>query len=167
MQKIRISADKEYDTLRQEILKRIEINYQIVNVLLSISAAFLGFGINNNLIALLLPPIILLLAVVWRQNLDVNGKISKYLSDRYEHDESGVIWETHIRDLRTAQRKTLTGIFFTIGTPGVFMLLSLIAMTLGLINCKFALIEDALIIIDIICIIILSLIFLFYRKTSK
>ena len=58
----------EYNTLRGEIQKRIELRHQIVSATLAIAGAFIGVGVTNGILALIYPPIAIFLAIGWAQN---------------------------------------------------------------------------------------------------
>ncbi len=53
----REDVDLEYNSLRGEIIKRIELRQQMVTVTLTIAGVFLGVGITNKAVALVYPPI--------------------------------------------------------------------------------------------------------------
>jgi hypothetical protein len=58
----------EYNALRDEILKRIELRQQFVSMTLTIAGVFLGIGVTTDTIALVYPLLATFLAIGWAQN---------------------------------------------------------------------------------------------------
>lgn len=57
--------DLEHKALRDEILTRIRLRQQIVGATLTLSGAFLGFGLKHVAVALIYPPLAFFLALGW------------------------------------------------------------------------------------------------------
>lgn len=81
----------EYSFLRDQFLKRVEMRHQVVELTLTIAAAFLGLALTKEVptsIALIFPPIAFFLALEWvyidiRQNQTVRylRKLEKKMPD--------------------------------------------------------------------------------------
>ena len=76
----------EYNALRSEILKRIEMRQQLTSITLSIAGLFLGFGLNNVGVALIFPLIGFFLASAWAQNDIRIRQLGAYIHERLESE---------------------------------------------------------------------------------
>lgn len=75
----------EYAALRQEILKRMETQHQVVSLSLTAFGVLGTVGFNNNISALLAYPILsLFLAMAWSQNDIRIGQIGQYICEEIE-----------------------------------------------------------------------------------
>src|SRR5437764_9499704 len=72
-----------YNNLRQEILKRIEIEHQIISLTLVALGAVLTVGVTNTNATLLLayPILVMFLAAAWCDNHLRTGEISAYIKE--------------------------------------------------------------------------------------
>ena len=61
-------VDLEYNSLRGEILKRIELRQQIISITLTLAGIFLSFGLSTDTVALIYPPLAAFLSIAWAQN---------------------------------------------------------------------------------------------------
>ncbi|MFM7528344.1 MAG: hypothetical protein ACKO63_07625 [Nodosilinea sp.] len=75
----RLFNELEYTSIRDEILKRIELRLQIMSVTLTLAGAFIGFGVSNTLLSLVYPPLAALLAMLWVQNDTRSRQLGKYI----------------------------------------------------------------------------------------
>jgi hypothetical protein len=88
----------EYSALRDEILKRIELQNQILNLALIIAgtAISVSFQLNNGPIILLIyPPIALVLSAGWEQNNLRIRQIGIYIRETIERRSPGSGWEQY------------------------------------------------------------------------
>ena len=161
--KIKINPEKEYDTLRQEILKRVEMQNTLINLILTIVAVFLGLGLTNNLISFLIPPIICLMSFIYKtQSLGII-KISNYLIERYEVNDNEN-WETYNKAKSTTSRYKRKVFLLSLGPVGVFTFLSFISIVIGLFKFKSSNIEIFLLVLDIIIFFVTMFVFYFYSS---
>ena len=90
----------EYSALRDEILKRIEFQNNILNWTLVIAGSFVGFALqlNNAIILLLYPPIAFGLSASWYQNNLRIRQLGAYIRKRIEARTSNTGWEQYRKD---------------------------------------------------------------------
>src|SRR5215213_9015593 len=88
----------EYSALRDEILKRIELQHQILNLALIIAGTVISVGFqfsNGPIILLIYPPIALVLSAGWEQNNLRIRQIGAYIRERTEPRSSSGGWEQY------------------------------------------------------------------------
>jgi hypothetical protein len=88
----------EYSTLREEILKRIELQNQILNLTLIIAGTMISVGFqltNGPIILLIYPPIALVLSAGWEQNNLRIRQIGIYIRERVERRFAIGGWEQY------------------------------------------------------------------------
>lgn len=122
------AAEMEYTTLRTEILKRIELRYQIVAVTLTLAGVFLGVGLTKDLVALIYPPLATFLALAWAQNEFRIRLASIYIRERIE----GILGLCYERWVHGERRKPSEGLgswsLIVVSHGGVFLLTQLMAI---------------------------------------
>ena len=120
----------EYSFLSELIIKRFEMRQKMIQLTLTLAAAFLGVALTRNVppsVALVFPPIAALLEIQWfynekRQTLSI--KHFKELENRIK--ELNLSWETQ-RDLRISSR------FFIPAVSGLFLFSKLMAVFIGVL----------------------------------
>ncbi len=163
--KLEINPSREYDALRQEIIKRIDIHFMIFNINLTISGVLLGIGISNNsLIAMILPPLTLFLVVSMKNNTFSYLKVGEYLRNNYVLENNVMNWEQYNDKFESSKTVKIKRYLFGIGSLGIFITAPLIATAIGLIKYKATLLEKFLITFDILSIIAIILIFIFFSS---
>nr|WP_299345157.1 hypothetical protein [Allomuricauda sp.] len=161
--KRKINPEYEYDALRQEILKRIGIHFMIRNINLTVSGVLLGLAVSeNSLIALVLPPLALFLAVTMKNNTLSYMKIGNYLRNNYTLKNNSMNWQKFNHKLESSKSMKVKRSLFGIGSFGVFSTAPLIAIAIGLIEYQGKIIEKFLIGVDILSIIGIILIFIMF-----
>lgn len=164
MQKLKITPENEYNAVRQEIITKIGVLYQLLGLKFTIAAAFIGFGVNNNLIILSLPPIIALLAIIYNKERINILTMGRFLADKYEVEEGAISWERHMVQQRSGKVKKINSLFFMIGTPLVFLISPILAMVIGISNFTYTSLEYSLVIADVSSLIIMLIAFAFGIK---
>lgn len=162
----RPTAEVEYASLREEILKRIESRQQTISIALTLAGAFLGIGWNAGAVVILIYPLIaLLLAVGWAQNEVFIKQINAYIRDNLEGQQTGLGFQQY-----TTQRGSELRIF---GWPleilaigGIFILTQLMAVGLGTYQMQSSSIEWILLILDVGAIIALGMLLDYVRRRS-
>ena len=110
-----INAEKEYESLRQEILQLSGFQNSLINVMLTLMAAFLGFGVNSaNMLLYLIPPFVLLFAIILRGYSYQKLKIGFYLKRKYEKNGSILAWETFLDFSDNKMKAKYNEFFFAI-----------------------------------------------------
>ena len=146
-------ALNEFSALNDEIIKRLEIQYQFIGLTLIVAGTFLSLGTQNNvspMVLLVYPIIALFLAVGWQQNATVIRQLGLYIRDHIESKVKGGGWGTYRqRMFSVAFKKNLTTLF----TRGTFVGTQLIAMIPALPRLTFLGLEIAMLTIDLICLV--------------
>lgn len=171
----------EYKTLREELLRRINMRQQIVQINLTLGSLILSYGLIQTLqnpssnilsVALIFPPMGLLLGLGWIQMQRRIQIISAYIISNIESQILELNWETTMLQIRAGQEKKFGIYNSTVPSHGgVFIVTQLVAILIGLpfsiiysiiyppsggANFKyldFALIQ--LLIFDVVCVIYL------------
>lgn len=118
----------EYATLREEMIKRIDLRQQLMSMTLTLAAVFLGVGLGTNSIALIYPVIAALLALAWSQNDFRTRRAAEYIRDRLETRIKGLGWETYCQQ----QRRDWRQVVFAHG--GIFLTTQAMAVVVGLFS---------------------------------
>jgi hypothetical protein len=124
----------EYGALRDELLRRVEIRYQLVLAALVGAGTFLSLGVQFKAAAvvLLFPVLVALLAASWASNDVAIKRIAAYIGSRIETavgDGTGG-WE------HTHPHARITGPFASVvayATRGVFVVTQLVALIVGIV----------------------------------
>ncbi len=158
-----INPEKEYEALKQESLKISEFNFQLININLTLAGAFLGFGIQDNMIAMLLPPIELVILTLWRKNQWDILKINYFIAKKFEGVEMPLSWETHSMNNNILENKLYNSIF-KFGQLGLFLLSSIIALIVGYLGYVNTTPQNLLIFVDYISVITITIVFFMTTK---
>ena len=143
----------EYQTLREDILKRMEFRYQLINLLLVVAGAFFTLGLQPNIsssVLLIYPILALFLTAGWAHNGVVMVKIGNYLREELEVKTVGLKWHTRI----ATSYPQFSGFSFlgTISTSGLVLTTQVLALVLALIRFSATLVETVLLVCSLIAI---------------
>jgi hypothetical protein len=140
----------EYSALRDEILRRIELRQQFVSITLTIAAAFLGFGLNQDTLTLVYAPLAMFLTLGWAQNDYRIRSISAYIRESIEpYVKFG--WETKTQRDRDMHRSSLGSWRpVVVSHGGIFLLTQLMATVIGAVQSKWTTLDTGLFIVDLI-----------------
>ena len=122
----------EYHELRTEIVKRIEIQHQLISIAVIAPGTVLAVGIQarNGVLVLLYPVFALFLAAAWSHNGRRAWTIGHYLQQQIQrfgaHDV--MRWEGYVRDLSNRGRMGRLNFF---ATQGVFVGTQTLAIIVG------------------------------------
>lgn len=163
---VRSSAEAEYATLREEVLRRIESRQQTISIALTLAGAFLGLGWNAGPVVILLYPLIaLLLAVGWAQNEVFIKQINAYIREHLEGEASGLGWQRY-SDQRMSEIRVFGWPVEVLAIGGIFVLTQLMAVGLGTYRFGSSSIEWALLALDFAAILALIGLMEFVRRRS-
>jgi uncharacterized membrane protein YqaE (UPF0057 family) len=113
----------EYNTLKSEILKRIEMRQQIVAVALTLAGVFLGVGLSKENISLIYPPLAAFLALGWGQNDFRIRDAARYIRENLEGKMPGLRYETNIQEKRFEKSSGLESWrFVVLSHGGIFII---------------------------------------------
>jgi hypothetical protein len=156
----------EYNALRSEILKRIELRNSILFGTLTFAGVLLGFGLTTPTLALIYVIISAFLAAAWVQSDVIISNIGHYIREKLETPENGLRWETFRQKERTVSaRKKIFQPSAVFSTGGVFLVTQAVAILIALSNFgHFALLEWVLSAVAVIC---FFLTFYFFQFASR
>jgi hypothetical protein len=160
---VRATLAMEYTMLRGEISQRREIRQQLISVTLTLAAAFLGFGISEVGIALVYPPLAMLLALSWYQNDHQSRLIAAYVRENHEGEDQKrePYWEKYMHQLRLKEG-TSNWLYVVLSHGGIFLITQGMAIAIGLSNFTETTIEWLLLGFDVISVLIV--VFLLWRS---
>lgn len=150
----KIGIQLEYNALRSEILKRIELRQQIVSITLTLASVFLSLALTVESVALIYPPLAMFLALGWTQNDSRIRGIASYIRERLESIPISLGYETYIEQYR-AERKRLGAWRFVVAShSGIFLFTQVMAVGIELSKrTSFTLIQWVLLLIDVVSIL--------------
>ena len=145
---------KEYDALRAEVLKRIEVMNQVASLALIVPGTIFAFGFQTQdaTLILLYPLLALVLSLIWSQSDRRAREIGYYINTRIESRFEGAMgWEHFMDSTRTAHKLfdldavwAATGIFA--GTEVLAILVGIpIAIKFGTLISLYILLSAAII----------------------
>ena len=160
---MKLGYEIEYTALRNEILKRTELRQQLTSITLTIAAAFLSFGLNNNTVALIYPMIAFFLATAWAENDIRIQQLGKYIHERIENSIPGLGWETYRLEGRVAARLGTVPLF-GLSPSGTYLFTQLIAVGFGVSKFAATPIEWTLLGIDVAAILLCIWLLTYVRR---
>lgn len=149
--------DLEYNSLRSEILKRIELRQQIISITLTLAGIFLSFGVSTDTVALIYPPLAAFLAMGWAQNDFRIRDLATYIRENLETADIGLRYETHVQRTRKNNKKLGAWRFVVISHTGIFVFTQLMAIGIELLKSTPLVLTPlkwVLLVIDVISIFI-------------
>ncbi len=124
----------EYNSLRAEILKRVEIRYQLLALTVTVFGALLAFGSQTKNVApiFLYPILAFCLALSWRSNQHNIWKMSDYIAEHIEAKVGyyNMFWESYCK---SPGGETKTEKYLNYGSKGTFVLTEVLALIIGII----------------------------------
>jgi len=162
----------EYKALRDEILKRVEFRYQLLNLTLISAGTLLGAGLNANSAPVLLvyPIVAAFLAAGWAHNGEAITSMVKYVREELEETHTGLGWETYL--LKHPDRHFIYRGLGLIYAAGIFLTTQFIALMLGLIKTTSAPVDYqntdlVLLVADVIAILCTIAVLLINRRATR
>ena len=136
----------EYKALRDEIVKRLEFRYQIINLTLIVAGTFLTIGVQANMpasVLLVYPLLASFLIAAWAYNGVATLRIARYIRESIEQKVAGLEWETFLKE-QAPQLPRPYGFLGTISTTGLVLTTQLLTIALALLKGNFTIIETIL-----------------------
>ena len=143
----------EYNSLRNEILRRIEMRQRFISITLTIAGAFLGVGVTTETVALVYPPIAAFLAIGWMHNDGQIRDLATYVREHLERSMPGLGWETYVQAKRESSRMRGRR-FIVISHAGIFILTQIMSIGIGLLKFTFTPVEWVLLGIDLVAVLV-------------
>ena len=148
----------EYNSLRSEILKRIELRQQLISITLTLAGVFLGIGLGTQSVALIYPPLAMFLAFGWAQNDFRIRSSAEYIREHLEKPSTGLMYEHRVQARRASTSSLGEWRFVVISHIGIFIFTQVMAVVIELARTNFnlsslTLTQQILLVIDIISIL--------------
>ena len=146
----------EYNALRNEIVKRLEFRYQIINLALIVAGTFLTVGVQASMpasVLLVYPLLALFLIAAWAHNGIASLHIGRYIREHIERKATGLGWETFLKE-QAPQLPRPYGFLGTISTAGLILTTQLLAVALALLKGNFSTIEIVLLVCSLVSIVL-------------
>jgi 8-oxo-dGTP diphosphatase len=125
----------EYDALRSEVLKRIDIRYQLTILTLTATAAFITAGdLVGPLVVMLYPVFALFLTVAWTHSDVRSGQIGDYIRTSVEKRLGGMGWERHLRTVYSKRESRLFRHLTEISSGGIFAITEVLALLFAVLQ---------------------------------
>ncbi|MBI5353472.1 MAG: hypothetical protein HZB50_12600 [Chloroflexi bacterium] len=160
-------VDLEYNSLRGEILKRIELRQQIISITLTLAGIFLSFGLSTDTVAMIYPPLAAFLAIAWAQNDLRIRDLATYIRENLETVPIGLGYETYVQRARQKNKKLSTWRYVVISHTGIFIFTQLMAIGIELLKSMPIVLTPlkwVLLVIDLISILV---VLLFARQSGR
>lgn len=163
---------EEYKALRDEILKRLDVRYQLVNLTLVIIATLFSAGLQPNVapsVLLLYPIVGMFLSAGWVQNNYTLYELADYIRQNIENKYGGAGWQGYVANPPKRHRKGITYFFSSLFffSVAVFCGTQVIAMLLGIARIRGttpAMEEWILLVIDGIAVLLTAFMFIRERR---
>jgi hypothetical protein len=128
-------AAAEFVALRDEIKCHIEHRHRFAEITLVATGVLLGVTLGADgtaTILLLYPLFVFFLAWSWVHSGFIIVKIGAYLCQRYDHEDGGSWWESHLAyDVRPRRRITSFGPFENFAVLGMFLSVQAMSLAIG------------------------------------
>ena len=160
-------VDLEYNSLRGEILKRIELRQQIISITLTLAGIFLSFGLSTDTVALIYPPLAAFLSIAWAQNDFRIRDLATYIRENLETAPIGLGYETYVQRVRSNNKKLGAWRFVVISHTGIFIFTQLMAVGIELLKSMPIVLTPlkwVLLVIDFVSILV---VLLFAGRSSR
>jgi len=129
--------DLEYNSLRAEILKRIELRQQLISITLTLAGVFLGIGLGTESVALIYPPLAMFLAFGWAQNDFRIRNLAEYIRKNLESPATGLRYEHTVQAGRMDNKGLGSWRFVVISHIGIFLFTQAMALLIELARIGF------------------------------
>jgi hypothetical protein len=157
----------EYEKLKDEIIKRIELRQQILVLTFTIMGILFTIALDNEKaeIALIYPPIAALMAMLWIQNDSGIRNAAFYIFNNYESKASLPRYEHYKMGLRS--KGGLSSIFLFASHGGVFLFSQLLTVYLVLYYGKSQVDLKPWLNASYFCIFIVCVLFIWWWQSGK
>jgi hypothetical protein len=162
LKQIVIGPEKQFELLRQEVLKRVEFQNTLLTINTAFVAAFLGVGVkeNYNLLLLVIPPFQLAFALMAKHNTYYMTKIDFYIQKRFKNEDSSILWETF--DTLFTKRILNYQIVLNIGSYAFYFLYPVFPLLIGIDHNDDSSLQWTFIYIDAVIILLIFAVFFYF-----
>lgn len=155
----------EYESLRCEILKLIELQAQLISLIVVALGTMLSFGLQmkNSTVILVYPLLSLILGISWLNHSHAISRCAAYLSQELEprFGRNALGWENYVR--KNPLRYGMLGYW---GVRSIFMGSSVTAVISGMVILRGTAVEIVLVAFSCIVTAATIVIFLVWREPS-
>ncbi len=160
----------EYAALREEIVKRVELQHQLISLSILVAGTFYSVGLqpNSSTVPLIYPFLAMFLAAAWFHNELLVIQIGGYIRYRVEPTVQVLGWDSILPTL-AADRRTPLGLLDVFAARGILIgsqilsvFISLVASNLQIDNTRLVLMT-----LDIVAILMTILLLRHYHPLSK
>jgi hypothetical protein len=148
----RHGMEMEYNILKNEMLRRIEMRQQIVAVTLTLAGALLSVGLSTTApVALIYPLLSMFLGLGWAQNDFRIRQSARYIRENLEGGKiPGLNYETHVQKQREVRKDDWgSWRFIVLSHGGIFLLTQLMAIGISMSKFPLSPLEWILLVIDL------------------
>lgn len=160
----------EYAALREEIVKRIELQHQLISLSVLVAGTFYSVGLqpNSSAVPLIYPFLAIFLAAAWFHNELLVIQIGGYIRYRIEPTFQVLGWDSILHTL-FADRRTPLGLLDVFAARGILIGSQILAIFISLIASNLQVDNTRLILIalDILGILMTVLLLRPYHPLSK
>lgn len=165
----------EYLSLREEVIKRIDLRQLFLSITLGFAGAFLGAALahpTSPSISLIYPPIALFLAVGWIQNDYQIRVLAAYIREQIEIKIPNMNFETYIQQKRLEYQTSMHNDWWykrwwhslRISHIGLILVTQLMAIIIGFFMFKCTFLEFIFVFFDVLSVILVLYISRLYAK---
>lgn len=155
----------EFNALRDEIVKHIEIEHQLLSLALIALGTILtvGFQTKNASLIFLYPVLGMFLSIVWLANFKVVYNLANYIYSRIETHagQNNIGWES----VRKSMPSGWTDKLYSFGSMGILIGSELLALLAGILVANFNIQENTLLVVAIISSIFTIIMSFIFAKT--
>ena len=157
----------EYNALRTEMMKRIELRYQFINFTLIIAGAFLAAGTQgvSTTVLLFFPIFVFFLASGWAHNGIAVSEKERYIREQIETKIVGLKWETYTKEHHSRSRAF--GFLGSLSTSGLFLTAQLMTIGYAILKFSHTNIEIVLLVVSILFVVFTIAVIVRMMRTSR
>ncbi len=160
----------EYAALREEIVKRVELQHQLISLSILVAGTFYSVGLqpNSSMVPLIFPFLAMFLAAAWFHNELLVIQIGGYIRYRIEPTFQVLGWDSILPTL-SADRRTPLGLLDVFAARGILIGSQILAVFISLIASNLQVDNTRLVLmaLDILVILMTILLLRPYHPLSK
>jgi hypothetical protein len=151
---VRAEIMTEYNTLRAEMLHRLEMRQQLLTFTLICVGTLVSVGLEKATILLVYPVLAMFLALVWVQHDTRIGEIGEYIRLNIETKMAGLQWDTSLHQKYQGSSLRLVEIY----AYGLFSVIPLLTVLLALPGFSYSPAQITLLAGDLVAVVISTLV---------
>jgi|SRR5579863_963190 len=161
LKSVNIDSNKEYESLRQEVLKRLEFQNTLLTINSIFVGTFFGLGLKENIMFLFFIPIVeCVFAFLAKHNTYYMTKIDFFIQKRFKNEDGSMLWQEF--DVKFTPKVLWYQILLNLGSYAVFIVFGVVPLLVGMASDEPNELRSISICVDWICIGIIGLIFFYF-----